>query len=68
MARNDERPFEFDVQKHLKGVDYPASKQELLDAAADNDAPDEVMDALGRIDDREYDGPPAVTEAIKDLD
>ena len=53
-----------EVEKYLKGVDYPATKQDLIDAASDNDAPDEVMDALNRIADKEYDSPADVSKEV----
>ena len=43
-----------DVQKYLAGVDYPATKQDLIDIASDNDAPQEVIEALSAIDEKEY--------------
>ncbi len=53
-----------EVEKFLKGVDYPATKQDLIDAASDNDAPDEVIDALNRIADKEYASPADVSKEI----
>lgn len=52
------------VQKHLKGVDYPASKDELLRTAQLQDAPQHVMRALRGMPDREYGSPTDVTKAI----
>jgi len=31
------------VEKYLKGADYPASKENLLDRARQNQAPDDVV-------------------------
>lgn len=53
-----------DVQKYLAGVDYPATKQDLLDVASDNDAPQEVIEALGTIDEKEYDSVADVTKEL----
>ena len=39
-----------EVQKALKGVDYPASKDELADHAAGNGADRELVDALRGMD------------------
>jgi hypothetical protein len=41
-------------EKYLAGVDYPATKQDLLDAASDNDAPQEVMDTLNILPEKEF--------------
>ncbi len=35
-----------DVQKALKGADYPASREDLIELARENDAPDEVVEEL----------------------
>ncbi|GAA5514100.1 hypothetical protein Dcar01_02852 [Deinococcus carri] len=52
------------LQKHLKGVDYPASKQDLLDAAGKNGADDEVRAALDALPDEEYQTPADVSQAL----
>ncbi|MEV0228790.1 DUF2795 domain-containing protein [Nonomuraea sp. NPDC050786] len=53
-----------ELQKHLGGVDYPASKQELVRAAREHNASQEIIKALESMPDREYDGPNAVSEAV----
>ena len=47
-------PSPIDVQKALSGIDYPASKEELLRAADDAGAPQEVLGALRAIPPEEY--------------
>ncbi|WP_157427618.1 DUF2795 domain-containing protein [Agromyces salentinus] len=54
------------VQKFLGGVNYPASKQDILRTARESGADDEVVDALNGIPDRQYDGPTAVSEAVSE--
>jgi hypothetical protein len=56
---NQASPIE--LQKHLSGVNYPASKDELIDRAQQQGADSSVLDALQQIPDREYDGPNAVS-------
>jgi hypothetical protein len=51
------------LQKFLGGVDYPASKDDLLKKAEEHGADDEVMEALRALPDQEYDAPTAVTKA-----
>ena len=58
----DVNPIE--LQKHLKGVDYPASKDDLVAAAESNGAPDEVLDALRSADQDTFDAPTAVERAL----
>jgi len=57
-------PNPIQVQKFLGGLDYPASKDEIVRTAQDAGADDDVLEALDGIPDREYDGPTAVSEAI----
>lgn len=61
---SDFNPIE--IQKHLKGVEYPASKEDLLSTAEDNGAPDDVIDQLEGLDQDSFDGPDEVMEAIAD--
>jgi len=52
------------VQKFLSGVDYPASKQDLIEHARKQNADQDALQALEHIPDREYDGPNAVSSAV----
>lgn len=54
-----------DLQKHLKGVSYPASKEDLLSTAQSNDAPSEVLDALRGLSGTDYGGPDDVMAALR---
>jgi hypothetical protein len=36
-----------DARQYLKGVDYPANKEEIVNTAESNDAPEELLDMLG---------------------
>ena len=53
-----------DIQKALKGMDYPATKEQILEHAKGGDR--DVLDALQKIDDREYEGPSGVSAAVFD--
>ncbi len=53
-----------ELQKHLKGVDYPASKDDLVSAAQSNGAPQEIVDALQSASKDSFDGPSAVQQAL----
>jgi Protein of unknown function (DUF2795) len=54
-----------EVQKALKGVDYPASRDDLADQADRNGADRELVDALRGMDKSSFDGPNAVMKALK---
>jgi hypothetical protein len=49
-----ERPNPIEVEKHLKGIKFPASKQDLIEHARQNDAPEEVLSTLEQMPDREF--------------
>lgn len=59
----DFNPIE--VQKHLKGASYPASKEDLASTAESNGAPDDLVERLSNLPDQEYTGPDDVQEALK---
>ena len=54
-----------EVQKALKGVDYPASRDELASHAEGNGADREVVEALRGMSKGSFDGPNAVMKALK---
>lgn len=64
MAETGSKPNPTQIQKFLGGMDYPANKQTLVDHARGQGAPDDVMQTLENLPDREYDGPNGV---IKEL-
>ncbi|MDH2445401.1 DUF2795 domain-containing protein [Amnibacterium sp. CER49] len=54
------------IQKFLGGIDYPVSKDTILETARKEGADDDVLDALGRIPDGRYDAPTAISKAVSD--
>jgi uncharacterized protein DUF2795 len=54
------------VQLYLKGVQYPASKDELLRAARSNQAPEEVLEVIEQFPGEQYGGPQDVMKAYGD--
>ncbi len=54
-----------DVQKNLKGADYPASGEELASTAKSNDAPDDLIEQLRSLGDENFSGPDQVMAALK---
>ncbi|MBE1561280.1 DUF2795 domain-containing protein [Nonomuraea africana] len=57
-------PNPIELQKHLSGVDYPATRDDLVRTAKEQGADKEMIQALESIPDREYNGPNAVTQAV----
>jgi hypothetical protein len=59
-------PSPIDIQKALSGMDYPASKEQIVQHAEKNGGGKEVLEALRKIADREYEGPSGVSSAVFD--
>jgi hypothetical protein len=54
-----------EVQKALKGAEYPADRDDLVQLAEQNGADDEVLSALRDADSGRFDGPDQVMAALK---
>ena len=52
------------IQKFLDGVNYPASKQDLIQTARQQGASRQVLDTLQRMPDKRYGSPVDVSQAI----
>ncbi len=52
------------VAKSLKGMHFPADKRNVVDYARKHEAPPEVMDALQRMPDDQYDSMAGVWHAV----
>jgi len=62
-----EIPNPIQVQKFLKGVDYPVDRQKLVDTAKREGADQNVLQALQQLPERQYNGPNAVAEEMGKL-
>jgi hypothetical protein len=56
------------MEKYLKGTDYPANKSDLLKRAEQNGADERVRSVLEQLPDQKYDSPTDVSKAIGALD
>ncbi len=52
------------IERYVSGVGFPASKVRIVSHAKSQDAPQNVIDALEKIDDREYGGTVDLSEAL----
>jgi len=52
------------VQKFLKGIDYPTSKQQLIKTAQEEGADDNVIQTLQEMSADQYNSPNDVAQAI----
>lgn len=56
------------LQKFLKGLDYPASKDELVRHAEQQGADEDAMSVLRDLSDEEYQTPADVSKAVGNVD
>ena len=52
------------LQKHLKGVNYPASKGDLVAQARNNQASDEIVQKIRHLPAESFNGPKDVMKAL----
>ncbi|CAL9352486.1 hypothetical protein SUDANB176_00505 [Streptomyces sp. enrichment culture] len=55
-----------DLQKALKGAEYPASRDDLVSLARDNGADDNLVEKLAHAGTQRFDGPNDVQKAVFD--
>lgn len=52
------------LQKHLKGMDYPASREDIIRHAEENGADEEALSVLEQLPDEEFETPADVSKAV----
>ncbi|MEB3210475.1 MAG: DUF2795 domain-containing protein [Leptolyngbyaceae bacterium] len=57
-----------EIQKYLKGVDYPASRDDLVSHAEEQGANNKLLKLLEQIPADEYETPAEVSKAIGNLE
>ena len=57
-------PTAGELQKSLSGMDYPASKQQIVETARQHGADRRMLDALAQLPDREYDDQTAISREV----
>ncbi len=55
-----------EIQKHLGGVDYPASKEELVEHAESKGAPEDVLERLRKLTAQQFESPTDVMSSLGD--
>jgi hypothetical protein len=53
-----------EVQRALKGVQYPTDRDHLTEAARRNGADQELVEKISHMPERDYDGPDKVEKAL----
>lgn len=54
----------YKISHYLEGIDYPADKQSLLKQARKNNAPYDVIDAINKLSDQNFDTMTALWHGI----
>jgi hypothetical protein len=57
-----------EVQKHLKGIEYPVNKENLIKHAEKNGADEELRSLLEELPEDEYETPTDVNKAIGQIE
>jgi hypothetical protein len=57
-----------DVEKAIKGIDFPARKQDLIKCAEKNNADEMVREVLKKLPDETFNKPTDVAKAIGEMD
>lgn len=52
------------IERYLKGINYPASKSDLVNKAKENSAPSDVMHVLNQFTDQKYNSPIDVSKEV----
>ncbi len=55
------------IEKFLKGVDYPAKKEDLIKRAEQNDADENILNTLSSLSAQTFEKPTDVTKSIGEL-
>ena len=56
------------IEKFLKGIDYPARKADLIKRAEQNGADEQVRATLQQLPDQQFDSPADVSKAVGAID
>ena len=55
------------IAHFLKGIDFPATKQDMIDYADDNNAPEEIIDIIDNLPDVEFQSMTEVMTGVSEL-
>ncbi len=56
------------IEKFLKGIDYPAKKADLIKRAEQNGADEQVRATLQQLPEQQFDSPADVSKAVGAID
>jgi hypothetical protein len=56
-----------ELQKHLKGLDYPAEKDDIVRTAQQHGADEDLTKVLAQLPDQQFETPAEISKAVGDL-
>ena len=62
--RHPGQPNPIDIQKALAGIDYPTTREKLVERARQNHANTDIVDLIDKLPDHNYDSPASVSKQI----
>jgi hypothetical protein len=51
---NSEKASPAAIEHYIKGIKFPANKNDLIDQAKESDAPDDVMNVMQKFEEKDY--------------
>jgi hypothetical protein len=52
------------IEKYIKGTDFPADKNQLLQQAKNNKAPEDIINTLNKMEEKEYRTPIDISKEV----
>lgn len=52
----------------IKGIEFPATKEDIISQAENNNAPADVLDILNQIEDKEYGSPVEIAQEVGQIE
>ncbi len=67
MDTHNKHVSSLNVQTYLKGIEFPASKDEIIECATENNAPEPVLYLLNHLQDKDFNSPADVSKMLGKL-
>lgn len=61
---NPEKASPAAVERYIKGIHFPAGKEDLLNQAKENKAPNDVMHVIKQFEDKEFNSPVDIAKEV----
>lgn len=65
LSMTNPNPAQLD--RYVSGLDFPASRDELVRQASEQGAEDQVVETLRKLPDTQFDGPESVSAALSEM-